>query len=222
MCACEIYAKHPNHKNKHTFVEMSDYVARWEECRQCGIKRNVENHAYSYEYRSEIYHAAVCDLCGYEYNYILHEYKSYANGFKVWEECECGHVIINHYHSFNYIIINGEDGEAYHEAYCEYCQYEKYDVHEYIATPVSPGYHNYKCVCGRTSGSAVEHTASQYEYKTKLIHNIVCECGYVMGTSPHSVVTDGPMKSHCSDCGAVFNTGSDIIIKRKEDELYTE
>ena len=45
---------------------------------------------------------------------------------------------------------------------------------------------------------------------------------YHTGFNVKIIVTDGPLKSHCADCEAVVNTGSDIIIKRKEDEIYTE
>ncbi len=55
-----------------------------------------------------------------------------------------------------------------------------------------------------------------------LLHNIVCKCGFVLGTEGHSVVTDSPTQGHCIDCGAVFKISSDIIIKKDDPEYEIE
>ena len=78
--------------------------------------------------------------------------------------------------------------------------------------------HELMCACYQGSGIIEGHYAYEYIYSTKFAHRIVCECGFAMGMATHTMVTDGPTQSHCAECGAVFNTGSDIIIKRKEED----
>ena len=106
---------------------------------------------------------------------------------------------LTHSHSYNY---SGADGQSY-------CSCKIYSVHpshthgynEVLSHTSST--HTIKCFCGYLSTSA--HVKSRYVYSSQFKHEIYCACGYYMGLGTHSVVTDSPTKSHCTDCGAVFN-----------------
>lgn len=144
-----------------------------------------------------------------------HTYFVKNNSKKQYEECVCGDMNILHYHSYTeYEYIN----RTIHIERCELCDYNYKTIHEYYLEPTSSTEHKQICKCGKT-GATNDHIASRYVNKTKFMHNITCECGYIMGTAPHSVVTDNNRYSHCVDCGAVFDNFFDVTIKKYDDEI---
>lgn len=147
-----------------------------------------------------------------------HVYFTKIDNIKQYEECICGDYHVLHYHqNKTYTYIN----RTIHMESCGLCEYSTKKPHEYYLESISSTQHMQTCNCGKT-GNISQHTASTYTYKSKFEHNITCECGYVMGTTVHSVVSDGLNKAHCTDCGARFNTMTDIIIKKEDPEYKTE
>ena len=91
----------------------------------------------------------------------------------------------------------------------------------YNLQSISSTHHQQVCACGWTNGEASEHIMSRYLYKSKMLHSKICACGYTE-TAPHSIVADSDRVAHCTDCGAVFDITSDIIIKKNDPECVVE
>ena len=95
---------------------------------------------------------------------------------------------------------------------------DSYTTHKYTnLQSISSTQHQEVCACGHI-GATFNHIAYRYERDTKSRHKTYCKCGYFMGTESHSVVTDSPMKAHCTYCGEVFNPQNDFIIFKREEE----
>ena len=143
-----------------------------------------------------------------------HLYVEKNNSEEHWSECICGNIINKEQHQKTYTYIN----RTIHIEQCELCDYNYKTIHEYYLEPTSSTEHKPICNCGKT-GAPSNHVASQCVNKTKFMHNIICECGYVMGSAHHSIVTDNNRYSQCVDCGAVFDNFSDVTIKKYDDEI---
>ena len=107
----------------------------------------------------------------------------------------------------------GSAGLYSHNGYeCPYTAYKNGDgdyvkyyrsTHSFTYSSHTNSVHTMSCACGYEITSA--HVKSRYVYSSQFKHEIYCACGYYMGLGTHSVVTDSPTQSHCTDCGAVFN-----------------
>ena len=185
------------------------------------INETLFPHVHSYNYMSSDTNELFCACQIYSshcehFNVNNHITEKYYDNIKHWDGCHCGAIIGNvEFHDFSYSFSNNYS----HWISCNQCDYIETEIHEHYWVSISSEKHQTKCICGHTNGIKAKHTESQYVYKTIMLHSITCVCGYVFGTATHSIVTDGPLKSHCSECGAVFNTGSDIIIKGSEDDF---
>jgi hypothetical protein len=189
LCACQIYASHPAHENNHFYFDSYNYEAHFLYC-DCGIILNEENHLLSYSYLSSALHTERCNNCNYSYN----DYHSY--------------TILNNY------------SENLHSVSCICGDIKNYLRHSpHVYHPVSDSSHKILCECGALIGEE-EHSNFSYVYKNKIAHSCICaDCGFIIGTESHSIVQDTGVKGHCTDCGAIVNIGSDIIIKGAEDDL---
>ena len=216
LCACQIYASHEKHNDTHStdkfyYKNCDDGTKSWTECYGCGEITNLHYHSLITTI-SDTHHRITCQDCGYDV-FSEHDIKENYDNSKLWKECYCGYYVILHFHDLSYVDMNTNQ----HREHCENCDYIRFRLHQFQLESLNENQHQEVCACGRRRNLS-DHYEYGYSYKSQFAHNIVCECGYILGFSPHSVVTDGPLKSHCTDCSAVFNTGSDIIIKGNEDE----
>ena len=159
-----------------------------------------------------------------------------------WQECRCGLEITEKApHSITYSYYT----PTQHYTKCTACNLLRHDDHVYnILYSTSDTSHTYKCVCGVSSTSAHSrmvalkvgsseyhratcycgtafdepHTASRYTTKNNLYHNIICDCGQVIGQSNHDWQKSGT-KNICRQCGQVSSAlDGPILWKIEEDE----
>lgn len=120
-------------------------------------------------------------------------------------------------HNYTYANTNSSK----HTVKCQECAYSFSADHELNLVSISSSQHQERCVCGR-SGAASNHAESYYRHKSKMLHGIYCSCGFMLGTATHSFVADDNRYSHCTDCGVVVDTWSDIIIMTTDDTHITQ
>ena len=200
---------------KTTAYKHFNYII-WIEINEDALTHNHSNKYIDSEVPTKTYCA--CEIYSthpnHNSNHIYVDGNEYYNDSYHWGACHCGVYDTPEEHSFSYINLSSN-----HEANCTECGYSYIEGHEYtIKRYKDMNNHELMCACYQGSGIIEGHYAYEYIYSTKFAHRIVCECGFAMGMATHTMVTDGPTQSHCAECGAVFNTGSDIIIKRKEED----
>ena len=75
----------------HNFVDNCDGATHWQECVECGYKKNVEAHTCTTYTKNLSEHWKVCNDCGVTYEKGLHLYQTLADGRK---KCKtCGYTI---------------------------------------------------------------------------------------------------------------------------------
>ena len=142
-----------------------------------------------------------------------HKYFQKTNANHLYEECACGEKTIIHVHDREYSNVSN----YIHTEACTMCDYLESVFHSYGLISISSTQHQQVCACGKR-GSIYDHSESGYKNKNSTQHNIVCSCGYVMGTASHNLVPSGNQRYRCTDCGALLNALSDIIIKKDDPE----
>lgn len=180
-------------------------------------------HQHSYHYVDLISGETLCSCQIYsehpahESNHMyFNEYDS-ANHYQI---CHCGEKINIEAHSIEYIYYTS----IQHQERCSQCSYSRVANHTYniATTPTAEG-HSLACACGVVSSTTQSHNEDNYISRGGLIHNVYCECGYLIRSAPHQMVSNG-LKNVCSDCDYVGDNGilpPGIIIKGIEDESDT-
>ena len=177
-------------------------------------------HTHSYNYINSVTNEPLCSCQIYSSHpehESNHKYFVKTNSEKRWEECACGDTINMHTHEKNYTI----DSLELHSEECSICDYEAQVEHTFYLKSFNSIYHIEECECGMV-GEITEHAESNYSKQNNTSHSILCNCGYVMGTASHSLVPFGNQRYRCTDCGALFNASSDIIIKKDDPEYEVE
>ena len=159
-----------------------------------------------------------------------------------WYKCKCGiDCTTRTNHTLSY-TVNAENHT--HIKSCSRCDYLVPEEHIYTLSSKSDTTHTYQCACGVSSTSAHSrmvalkvgsseyhratcycgtafdepHTASRYTTKNNLYHNIICDCGQVIGQSNHDWQKSGT-KNICRQCGQVSSAlDGPILWKIEEDE----
>lgn len=147
----------------------------------------------------------------YSHNGYECPYTAYKNGD--------GDYVKYYRSTHNYTYANTNSSK--HTVTCQECAYSFSADHELNIVSISNSQHQEKCICGLV-GAISEHAISYYRVKNVMQHGAFCTCGRSLGFFTHSFVSDDNRYSHCTDCGVVYDTWSDVIIKAIEDELVTK
>lgn len=184
------------------------------------LDEDIIQHTHSYNYLDSDTGESLCSCQIYKFHpehENNHRYFVKTDSLKRWEECGCGNTRNTHVHEKNYTI----DSLELHSEECSICDYEAQVEHTFYLKSLNSIYHIEECECGMV-GEITEHAESKYSKQNNTSHSILCNCGYVMGTASHSLVPFGNQRYKCTDCGALFNASSDIIIKKDDPEYEVE